>query len=92
MVQCLLLGGLLLGGRMLLHVGQAMFSLLMQTPSLWALQLHCLFQLCQYLLQLYHLLGQLLLDMLCQLQNAGELHVVTGQPDQTILQFKGATP
>jgi hypothetical protein len=46
------------------------------TKSLLALQLQETLELIQVFLQLVQLLSQLLFDMLLQLQNDGQLHVV----------------
>jgi hypothetical protein len=58
---------LLMGHHVLLLVGQALVSLLLQTSSLLAFQLYESLELIQVFLQLSQLLGQLFLNMLLQL-------------------------
>jgi hypothetical protein len=76
---------LLIGHHVLLQVGQAWVLLLLQMLSLLSTQLHLYLQFCLHLLQLPHVLGQLLLDMLLLQQCSREIHVVIGQPDETTL-------
>jgi hypothetical protein len=74
---------LLMSYYVLLLVGQALFSLLLQSWSLLDLQLHQSLELLQVFLQMVQLLGQLLLDMLFQLQGDGQLYVVIPQADKS---------
>jgi hypothetical protein len=73
-VQCLLVGGqllvscqvLLIYSHLLLQVGQALVSLLLQTPSFLALDLYSLLHVSQCLLKLAHLLSELSLNVLSE--------------------------